>query len=55
MVQRSFEEAAAFGLGSSELRFQLVAEGHQLIHLGDDAMLFGEGWEEHQEVAKRWK
>ena len=30
--------------GSSELRFQRIDEGHQLIHFGDDAALFGEGW-----------
>ncbi len=25
--------------------FQFVAEGHEFIDLGDDAMLFGEGWD----------
>jgi hypothetical protein len=28
MVQRSFEQPVAFGLGGGELRFQLVAQGH---------------------------
>ena len=31
------------GLGGGELGFQAVAEGHQLIHFGDDAVLLGEG------------
>ena len=26
-------------------RFQAVAEGHQFIDLGDNAVLLGEGWE----------
>ena len=43
-MEDSFEEAAAFGLGGGELRFQPVAEGHQFIDFGDDTMLFGEGW-----------
>ncbi len=36
---------AAFGLGGGELSFELVAEGHEFVHFGDDALLFGEGWE----------
>lgn len=44
-MQHGFEQAAAFGLGGGELRFQTVAQSHQFIHFGDDAMLFGEGWE----------
>ena len=36
------EEGVGFGLGGGELGFQLVAEGHQFIHFGDDAVLFGE-------------
>ena len=43
MVQRSFEEAAAFGLGGGELRFQPVAQGHQFLHHGNDALLLREG------------
>jgi hypothetical protein len=27
----------------AELLLQLNAEGHQFVHLGDDAVLFGEG------------
>lgn len=40
-MQDGFEEATAVGPGGGELRFELVAEGHQFIHLGDDAVLFG--------------
>ncbi len=52
-MEQGFEEAAAFDLGDGELRFQPVAQGHQFVNFGDDAILFGEGWEEHQKVAKR--
>jgi len=31
------------GAGFGDLRFQLVHQGHQLIHLGHDPALFGEG------------
>ena len=40
IVQHGFEEAVAVGAGGGELQFQLVAEGHQFIDFGDDAMLF---------------
>ncbi len=50
LVQDGFEEAAAFGLGGGELRFQPVAEGHQFIDFGDDAVLFGEGWERNHQA-----
>ena len=43
MVEEGFEQAAAFGLGGGELLFQPVAEGHQFVHLGDDAVLLGFG------------
>ena len=29
------------GLGVGDVRFELVAERHQLIHLGGDAFLLG--------------
>ena len=41
LVEDGFQQAAAFGLGGRELLFQPVAEGHQFVHLGDDAVLFG--------------
>lgn len=48
LVKHGIEQSAAFGLGRRELRFQSVAKGHQLIHLGYDAILFGEGWKGDQ-------
>ena len=33
------------GLPLSPRRLQPVAEGHQFIDFGDDAVLFGKGWE----------
>ena len=54
-MKDGFEEAAVFGLGGGELRFQPVTQGHQFIHFGNDAVLFGKGREEHEEVAKRSK
>ena len=42
-MEDGFHEFLAFGLGGGELGFQLVAEGHEFIHFGDDAVLFGEG------------
>ena len=42
VAQHGCEQAAAVGLGGDELGLQLVAQGHQLINLGDDAVLFGE-------------
>lgn len=49
-MQNGFEKAAAFGLGAGELRFQSVAEGHQIIDFGDDALLFGEGRERKEKL-----
>ena len=43
--QQRVEQAAAGGGGGGEARLQPVAERHQRIDLGDDAVLFGEGWE----------
>ena len=39
------QQPPALLIGLVELLLQLVAEGHQFIDLGDDAVLFGEGWE----------
>ena len=44
-MEDGFEEVTAFGVGGGELRFQPVAQGHQFIDFGDDALLFREGWE----------
>lgn len=39
------EEVFGGVAGGGELRFQLVHQGHQLIHFGYDSALFGEWWE----------
>ena len=49
-MKDGFEEAAAFGLGGGELRFQPVAQGHQFFDLGDDAMLFFDRRERENEL-----
>jgi len=37
------EEVLSGGAGGSELRFQRVHQGHQLLHFGHDPALLGEG------------
>ena len=39
------EELLTGGAGGGELRFQLVHQGHQLIHFRHDPALFGKGGE----------
>jgi hypothetical protein len=41
-VQRGFEECAARTGSLVQAKLQLVADRHELIHLGNDAALFGE-------------
>jgi hypothetical protein len=43
-VEHGFEQAAAVGLGGGELGFKPVADGRQLVDLGNDAVLLGKGW-----------
>jgi len=43
--QHRLQQPPALLIGLAELLLQLVAEGHQFVHIGDDAVLFGEGWE----------
>lgn len=38
-MQHGFEQAAVVGLDSGELGFELIAQGHSFIDLGDDAVL----------------
>jgi len=38
-----YGSAQYISLGSGQLRFELFAQRHQFIDLGDDAVLFGEG------------
>jgi hypothetical protein len=40
-IQDSFKQAAALVLRVRKVHFQLVAERHQFINLGNDAALFG--------------
>ena len=44
-VQQGFKKAGAGGSGSGEAGFQLIAESHQGVDFGHDAVLFGEGGE----------
>lgn len=37
------EQASGGGAGLIEADFPVVYQGHQLINLGDDSVLFGEG------------
>ena len=39
-MQQRFELAAAALVGSGQAGFELVAQGHQFIDFGDDAVLF---------------
>lgn len=47
---RSAEQAAAGGSGGSEARLQAVAQRHQSINLGDNAVLLGERWETKEQL-----
>ena len=44
-MQQGFEEALAGCIGIGEAGLQSVAQRHQFIDRGDDAVLLGEGWE----------
>ena len=45
MIDDGGEKDVAVALGLGQLGFQLIAEGHETVHFGDDAFLFGEGRE----------
>ena len=49
LVEAGFEELLAFRLGGCQLGFEGVADGHQFVHSGDDALLFGcrSYWDNH--------
>jgi hypothetical protein len=53
LVQDCFEESAALGFGCGQLHLQLVADGHQLVDFGDDAVLLGEGWKKNDHATER--
>ena len=42
LLDEGVGEVALGGLGGAEAGLELVAEGHQLVDFGDDAVLFGE-------------
>ena len=52
LPQHRLQEPPAALLGLAELLLQLIAEGHQCVDLGDDAVLFGEGREGNRRIAK---
>ena len=45
LVQDGVEKAAAYFAAGGKILFQLFADRHQFVDLGDDAVLFGEGRE----------
>ena len=51
LLDEAVGEVELGGLGGGEARFELVAQHHQLIDLGDDAVLFGKGWKRYWEVS----
>ena len=51
--QQRIEQTAPGFLAGGEALFQPIAQRHQFIALGDDAALFGEGWDGCGEVAER--
>ena len=51
-ASRASSRTAAGSGGGSEARLQPVAQRHQFIDLGDDAVLFGEGWKGNENVLR---
>ena len=43
IMQKGFEETMAGAICGTDASFHPIAEGHELIDLGNDAVLFGEG------------
>ena len=54
-MQHGLQQAAAVGLSGSELDFELVAQGHQFVHPGDDAVLFGERGEGNRKTLSQFE
>lgn len=44
LLYETIDKIQLSGLGGGEARFELIAQRHQSIDFGDDAVLFGEGW-----------
>ena len=51
MLHRRRHQPRAGGLCLPEFCFEFVTERHQLIHLGDDAALFGKRWKKFSNSA----
>ena len=51
LVQQRVEQAAAGGFAGGKAGFQPVAQRHQFVDFGDDAVLFGEGRDVQDKVA----
>jgi hypothetical protein len=47
-VEEGFEKVAALRSSRRELRFQPIAQRHELVHPGDDAPLLGERWKRNE-------
>ena len=45
LMQHRLKQPPPRFVSRGEARFQPVAQGHQFIDFGDDAVLLGEGWE----------
>ena len=49
-AEQGFDEPGVRAFRVRLLRLQPVAKRHQFIDFGDDAVLFGEGWERDYEL-----
>src|SRR5439155_24304288 len=50
LAENGLEEAAAFGSRDLDLRFESVADGHELVDLGDDAILLSDWREANRQI-----
>ena len=50
MMQHRRQQAAGLGLRCTEAGLQFVAQYHQLIHFGDNAVLLGKRWDRHKKI-----
>lgn len=48
LLDDSVGEVDLGGFGVGEARLEGVAQGHEFVDLGDDAVLFGKRWERHK-------
>ncbi len=52
LLQHRLQQQATEQFAGVELLLQLIAEDQQFVDLGDDAVLFGEGWEGDGRITK---